>query len=260
LVRAPIVIKTKNWAHRCYRMEGAYGRMKIRTVKRVRVYEEVLQQLKEAISRGELKPGDKLPSERELAAEFNVSRVTVRQALTVLETLGLIVRKVGGGTYSVHSRNDFEVAKLVEVLSAKRYTISEPLEVRRMIEPQMAKLAAMRATPDDIASMEDCLRRQQEKVDQQMLITQEDSEFHFAIAKATNNSIITKLVETLHEILWDTRQSSLSANNGGYISLEGHYRILEAIKKKSGDAAYEAMSTHLREVEALIMSYLNETH
>ncbi|MHB1652845.1 MAG: FadR/GntR family transcriptional regulator [Desulfitobacteriaceae bacterium] len=233
--------------------------MKITTVKRVRVYEEVIQQLKDAITQGELKPGDRLPSERELASEFNVSRVTIRQALTVLETLGLIIRKVGGGTYSVHTNNDFEVAKLVEVLATRRTTLSEPLEVRRMIEPKMAKLAAERATQEDIVRMEDCLRRQKEKVESQQLITQEDSEFHYAIAKATKNSIILKLVETLHEILWETRQSSISANQGNKRSLHGHYPILSAIKNKDGAAAYEAMSAHLEEVEALIMFYLNET-
>lgn len=230
--------------------------MQIKKVKRVRVYEEVLEQLKEALIQGELKPGDRFPTERELVEKFNVSRVTIRQALTVLEALGLIERKVGGGTYAINNSNDFEVARLVEVLSSKKSTITEPLEVRRILEPEIARLAAKRATTKDITEMEDCLKRQKVKVEANELIIQEDSEFHYAIAKSTKNSIVLKIIEMMHEMLWDTRKSSISAYQGSKRSLDGHYLILKAIKNRDGDAAYETMSKHLEEVETLIISYL----
>ena len=233
--------------------------MKFEQVKRVRVFEEIVQQLKDYFAKGELKPGDKLPSERELAEQFNVSRVSVRQALTILEAQGLLVRKVGGGTYKV-SDADFEVSQLVNLLMPETETFEEPLEVRLLLEPKIASLAAHRATAEDIELMEDSLRRQKEKVEAGELIIQEDSEFHYAIARATKNGIIVKLVEAIHDMLWQTREKSIMAVGGGRRSLEGHYPILEAIKNKDPQAAYEAMTKHLGEVEDLIVAYLdNET-
>ena len=233
--------------------------MKFEQVKRVRVFEEIVQQLKDYFAQGELKPGDKLPSERELAEQFNVSRVSVRQALTILEAQGLLVRKVGGGTYKV-SDADFEVTQLVNLLMPETETFEEPLEVRLLLEPKIASLAAHRATAEDIELMEDSLRRQKEKVEAGELIIQEDSEFHYAIARATKNGIIVKLVEAIHDMLWQTREKSIKAVGGGRRSLEGHYPILEAIKNKDAQGAYEAMTKHLGEVEDLIVAYLdNET-
>ena len=132
-------------------------------VKKVRVYEEIVEQLKRYFKYGDLKPGERLPSERDLAEMFNCSRVSVRQALTILEAQGLVVRKVGGGTYKADS-DDYELSQLVNLLMPEpEDAIDDPLEVRRLMEPQIAKLAAVRATEEDIAFMEDCLKRQKEK-------------------------------------------------------------------------------------------------
>ena len=231
--------------------------MEFKHVKKVRVYEEIVEQLKDYFSKGELKPGDRLPSERDLAVQFDVSRVSVRQALTILETQGLLVRKVGGGTYKV-SEEDFEVSQLVNLLTTKKEEINEPLEVRRLIEPKMAQMAAERATQEDIAEMEDCLLRQEARMEAGELIISEDSEFHYAIAKATKNGIIVKLVEAIHDMLWQTRENSIKAEQGNKRSLEGHYPILDAIKKGDSYAAYDAMQKHLEEVEGLILSYVEK--
>ncbi len=230
--------------------------MKFEQVKRVRVFEEIVQQLKDYFEKGELKPGDKLPTERQLAEQFNVSRVSVRQALTIFEAKGLVVRKVGGGTYKA-SDAPFEVAQLVNLLMPETETYEEPLEVRLLLEPKIASLAAHRATAEDIQLMEDSLRRQKEKVEAGELIIEEDSDFHTAIANATKNGIIVKLVEATHDMLWQTREKSIMAAGGGRRSLEGHYLILEAIKNKDAQGAYDAMKKHLREVEDLIVSYLD---
>jgi len=230
--------------------------MKFEQVKKVRVFEEIVQQLKDYIARGDLKPGDRLPSERDLAEQFNCSRVSVRQALTLLEAQGLLERKVGGGTYIV-SDSDFEVSQLVNLLKPEEEALDEPLEVRQILEPKIASLAARRATDEDIAAMEDWLRRQAQKVEAGELIVQEDSEFHYAIARATKNGIIVKLIEAIHDMLWETREKSIMASEGGRRSLEGHHPILEAIKNKDSEAAYEAMAKHLGEVEDLILSYMD---
>ena len=224
-------------------------------VKKVRIYEEIVEQLKRYFEQGNLKPGERLPSERDLAEMFNCSRVSVRQALTILEAQGLVVRKVGGGTYKADDE-DYELSQLINLLMPKpEDAIDDPLEVRRLMEPQIARLAAVRATEEDIALMEDCLRRQKEKLEKKQLIIQEDSQFHYAIARATKNGIIVKLVEAIHDMIWETREKSIMAHHGGQRSLEGHYPILEAIKRKDGPGAGKAMEEHLGAVEELILSY-----
>jgi GntR family transcriptional repressor for pyruvate dehydrogenase complex len=225
-------------------------------VKKVRVYEEIVEQLKRYFEQGNLKPGERLPSERDLAEMFNCSRVSVRQALTILEAQGLVVRKVGGGTYKA-DEDDFELSQLVSLLMPEHEedAIDDPLEVRRLMEPQIARLAAVRATEEDIALMEDCLRRQEEKVERGQLIIQEDSQFHYAIARATKNGIIIRLGEAINDMIWETRQKSIMAEQGARRSLEGHYLIFEAIKNKDGEGASKAMEEHLREVESLMFAY-----
>ncbi|HHX95447.1 MAG TPA: FadR family transcriptional regulator [Clostridia bacterium] len=225
-------------------------------VKKVRVYEEIVEQLKRYFEQGNLKPGERLPSERDLAEMFNCSRVSVRQALTILEAQGLVVRKVGGGTYKA-DEDDFELSQLVSLLMPEREedAIDDPLEVRRLMEPQIARLAAVRATEEDIALMEDCLRLQKEKVERGQLIIHEDSQFHYAIARATKNGIIIRLGEAINDMIWETRQQSIMAEQGAKRSLEGHYLIFEAIKNKDGEGASKAMEEHLREVESLMFAF-----
>lgn len=231
--------------------------MKFKRIKKVRVYEEIIEQLKDLFAKGDLKPGDQLPCEGELAEQFDVSRVSVRQALTILEAQGFLVRK-GEGPYRVN-KQDFEVTQLVNLLTTKKSEINEPLEVRRLIEPKMAEMAARRATEEDIAEMEDCLLRQKARIEAGELIMNEDSEFHYAIAKATKNGIVVKLQEAIHDMIWQTRKNSIMAVGGSQRSLDGHYPILEAIKNREPNAAYDAMRKHLEEVESLIISYLKKS-
>ncbi|NLK01269.1 MAG: FadR family transcriptional regulator [Clostridia bacterium] len=232
--------------------------MKFETIKKTRVYEEVVKQIKELIMEGKLDSGERLPSERELAKQFGVSRVSVRQALTVLETLGLIERKVGGGTFNVTKISDFDVDPIVEAILKKRDQLNQPLEMRRMLEPNLARLAAKRAKDDNIRELEGSLKTQRKLLDEGELIIEEDVRFHYLIAKATNNDIAVKIVEVVHEFLQQTREKSIKARQGGELSYRGHTLILRAIKKRDEDRAYEAMMDHLEEVEALILTHIAE--
>ncbi len=224
--------------------------MQVKKIKKVRVYEEIVEQLKDIIESGELQVGERLPSERELAEQFAVSRVSIRQALTVLETVGLIERKIGGGTYTISPNDDAIKRKLSQIKSS----IFEPMEVRMMLEPQIAMLAAKRANEDNIKEIEFYIKEQEKKIAAEQLITDEDGKMHMAIARATNNTIVISLLETINEMVWETRKNSISAEGGSQRSLEGHKEILEAIKNHDQDAAYEAMKKHLISVEELIMS------
>src|SRR5205085_8288765 len=120
--------------------------------------EEIVAQIRGFVASGELKPGDQLPSERELAEKFQVSRASIREALTALQVMGLLERsRTGGGLAARGNHVWFTIAPLSTFLATRGHLV-EQIEVRRMIEPEMGRLAAERATPADVEKMKQCLR------------------------------------------------------------------------------------------------------
>jgi GntR family transcriptional repressor for pyruvate dehydrogenase complex len=244
--------------------------LEIKKVKRKRIYEDIAEQLEEAILTGELNPGEKLPSEKELAKMFGVSKASIRQALTVLEIKGIIERKQGVATYrtvdnqppvnSNESDNDnFMVTDVVQiVLNVPKGLLSEPLESRRIIEPNLAKLAAKRADEEDLAEIERVLQIQAEAIEEGRYSTDEDSQFHFAVAKAAKNSMMLTVLETLHGLLHKSRETSHMARGAEEQAYKEHKRIFEAIKSRSSDDAYDLMLAHLLSVERYIISHVKE--
>jgi len=231
--------------------------LKFTSIKRKRLYEDVLAQLQEYLIKDKIEPGHKLPSERELAQMFNVNRVSVREALAIMEANGVVERKIGGGTFSASTVN-FAATSLVQVLARNQNLIREAMQVRRVIEPQLARLAALHQTEELMQCLKHNLQRQQERLSNRQDIIDLDSEFHFYIARATNNTIIIGLVEALHDSLKGTRIKSLQAREGGNKSYQGHKAIYSALEARDADKAEEVMFDHLKQVERLILSYLTE--
>jgi len=231
--------------------------MKFKEIKRKRIYEEVLVQLQEYLLNGDVVPGQKLPSERELAQTFNVNRVSVREALTVLEANGLVERKVGEGTFRTGAVN-FEATPLIKAITNKERQVREPIQVRRVIEPQLARLAAQNISDEQLETLRDILRRQEERLKQGKDIIDLDSEFHYAIARATNNSIFVGLLEALDNSLVSTRVTSNMAQGGGQRGYAAHKSIFEALKKRDPDKAEEAMFNHIMGVERMMLHYFAE--
>src|SRR5438128_11807142 len=132
-------------------------------VRKVRRYEQVADQIRRLISDGTLKPGDLLPPERELAVRLGVGRSSVRDAVRTLEVMGILEPRQGHGTVVRDLSTDALVVPLASVLTRKREMVRELLDVRRMIEPALAARAAKNATAEEIAHMEDILRRHEIK-------------------------------------------------------------------------------------------------
>ena len=231
--------------------------MKFTKVKKKRLYVDVLFQLQEYLIKEKTSPGQRLPSERELASLFGVSRISIREALAILETKGLVERKVGGGTFSMGTAN-FAVTSLMQEVAKKRDMIREPMEVRRVIEPKLARLAAANISSKLLLKLKTNLNRQKQKFTKGQDITDLDREFHFTIAMATKNSIFTELVEALRYALEDTRAKSLHAQEGVKVSYHGHEAIYAALESRDPDKAEEAMAAHMNQVEKLIWDYLAE--
>ena len=222
-------------------------------VPRTKLYQKVVKQVQDIISDGLLRPGDKLPPERELAEMLHVSRGSLREAILALESMGLVEPRHGEGTVI----RDLSAAPLVNQLSAmlvqKRALVGELLEFRLMIEPTLAARAATNATKEEIAHLEEILKRQKIKVDQGELAVDEDSKFHYAIAQAARNSVVLKVLDVFMDFLRDSRELSLQVEGRPQKSLNSHRRILSAIARKDPAAAETAMRTHISTIEGLVL-------
>ena len=230
----------------------APAKVELETIQKTKVYEEVAAQLERLIVEGVLRPGDKLPPERELAERFDVSRSAVREAIRSLELKGLVEPRPGEGTLVRTPSIDSLLNPLASLLGQKRELVKELLEVRQMIEPPLAARAARNASPEDIEHLEKILERQREKVARQELAIEEDSEFHYTIAQASKNSVILKVVDMMMDILRESRERSLQVEGRREKSLAGHRRIVNAIKRREPEDAEEAMRQHLLEIEGIL--------
>ena len=225
-------------------------------VRKGRRYEQVAEQIQRLIASGALKPGDRLPAERELAAKFGVGRSSLRDAIRTLEVMGIVESRQGSGTVVRDLSTDSLVVPLASVLAHKRGLVVELLDVRRMIEPALAARAAANATEEELARLEDIVRRQAEKVRRGEPSIEEDSEFHYTIALAARNSVVLRVIDVLMDLLRESRARSLQVKGRPERSCAGHRRILRAIKRRDGPAAEAAVLKHLKEIEEVVTGQL----
>lgn len=226
----------------------------LKAIKKTRIYEEVVSQVHDLIREEKLKAGDQLPSERELAETFKVSRTSVREALRALETRGLVISRTGMGTFVAELPIESLVAPLATILLEEKGALADIFEVRRLVEPQIASLAAERATEKDIERMRKILDKQKGEVDQGGTGVEADAEFHFAISQATQNQALQKLISGLMDILSRSREESLQTPGRTEASLASHHRILSAIEIHDKNQAQEAMLDHIERVEENVLS------
>jgi GntR family transcriptional repressor for pyruvate dehydrogenase complex len=225
----------------------------LKAIKRTRIHEEVVNQIHELIREGRFKAGDQLASERELAETFKVSRTSVREALRALETQGLIVTRSGMGTFVADLPTESLVAPLAKFLIEEKNALADIFEMRKLIEPQIAALAAERATEEEIERMRGILEKQREQIRQGATGVEADTEFHFAIGKATQNQALQRLASALMDLLSHSREESLQTPGRDEASLTSHYGILKAIEEHDADRAREAMIEHITKIEQNVL-------
>jgi GntR family transcriptional repressor for pyruvate dehydrogenase complex len=226
----------------------------IDVIRKTKVYEKVVQQIQRLIRDGLLKPGDKLPPERELVEMFQVSRSSLRDAIRALELMGLVEPRQGEGTVVRKPSSDSLINPLAAMLLQERELVSELLEFRAMIEPTLARRAATYVSAEDLKHLKNILRRQKEKVDRRELAIEEDSEFHYAIAKIAKNSVVLKVLDTFMDLLRESREKSLQVEGRLQRSFVGHRQILQAIERHDPSAAETAMRRHIEEIEGLVLN------
>ena len=217
-----------------------------------RLYEDIVQQFHLLIRQGELEHGARLPSERAMAEQFKVSRSSVREAIRSLELQGLVVTKRGSGTFINTQDLDAVVALLASTLSSGPGgldTLDDIFEMRHVLEPQIAAMAALRANPEEIARLAETLEEQEWQIGAGETGVNADTAFHFALATATHNAALIKVVSAVEDILSRSRNQTLQTPGRPSLSLASHRRILESIKQRDSQAARRAMDHHLTVVE-----------
>jgi GntR family transcriptional regulator, transcriptional repressor for pyruvate dehydrogenase complex len=222
------------------------------TVRRNKVYEDVARQIERLILK-KLRPGDKLPSERELAEILSVSRSSIRDAIRSLELMGMVEPRQGAGTIVREITASSLANPLANALKRKEELMGELLDFRKILEPPLAARAATHASADEIAEMEDILERQEGKLRRGDSTIAEDTEFHYAVALASGNSVVLKVLDILMDLLRDTRERSLQVEGRPHKSLAGHRKILTAIRRHDAEAAKAAMRRHIEDVEEIVL-------
>lgn len=219
-----------------------------------KISEEIVEQIKALIAKGELKPGDRLPSERELADMLGVSRPSVRESIMVLEAMGFLEARQGGGTY-VRALTEASIfnplAKLVE--NKEPELLRALAEVRMGLESWSAYLAARRATEQDLAEMRRLYAVMEKQAASGGWSPEVDAQFHYAITSASHNSLQMHVLDSIHSLFHATIQVALMEfyQQEGHIQLllTHHREIMEAIATHDPELARQKMMVHLEMVE-----------
>ena len=213
-------------------------------VKNIKVYEVIMEEIKDIVKKGELKSGEKLPSERELADKLEVSRTSVREALKALTMLGLIESKHGEGNFI---KSNFENS-LLEPLSIVFLLIGSKnediIELRRIIEPEAAGLAAKNITESELRDLKEIMKELNNSLDAE-ICAQLDKKFHYKIAQASGNHLISTIMFSISSLIEKYIDSSRIHNiNKKLVKLQ-HEEIYKALESRDSKKASEYVKKHL---------------
>lgn len=228
--------------------------MDIKPVSKKSIYEDIVRQIRSMIDSGKLRPGDRLPPEREMAAMFRVSRNTVREAIRALAEKDLVESRQGSGTFVRDAGPDQLVETLARAIQCGKTRLQDIFQARMLIEPEISRLAAENATDDDVFKLRQVIREQKQAILSGQSAQKHDNSFHELIAAASGNSVLLELVTGMHGILYQTRTGELQFAARQDASLAAHARIVEAIASGNGQEAADAMKSHLVEIESMVLA------
>lgn len=220
------------------------------------VTEQVAEFVLDEIRKGDYRPGERLPSQDELARQLEVSRVSVREALVQLQSMGVIDIRQGDGTFvnDGFSNNLMTSAMRSSVASGtSKDNLVHLLEVRRIIEQHTVELAAMRAEDDKILPLQDILDEMERSTDPEHFL-EEDLEFHLQIARASGNPLLFRLLDIIRHTFWDDLLAVLEIPGLMEQAIQYHRRIYEALKSKDKEAAVRLLLEHLDEPERRLLA------
>jgi GntR family transcriptional repressor for pyruvate dehydrogenase complex len=216
---------------------------------RIDITDEVIQRVKHLLASGILRAGSKLPPEREFARVLGISRPSLRQGLKALATMGVIFTRSGDGTYVSNSASEILEQSIHFLLLTGAVPMAELFEVRKVVEVELAGLAAARVTPQDLAEMEKSLAGMEATLDNVDHYLPHDFNFHNAIAKAARNSLFHAIIENLGRLLMESRQQTVQREPSMGQAINDHTAIYYQIQAGNVAGAREAMFKHLDRIQ-----------
>lgn len=221
--------------------------------KKNRLYHEVVNEIFSSISKENLKPGDKLPSERTIAESLEVSRTTVKEAISVLEANGIVSIKPGVGVFLVNQTKKVIQQEMVDALNPGQHNLSELIELRQAIEGDAAYYAAKRMTEVQRAELENRYQGLRNAEGNGELAIEEDYAFHKAILTAANNAMMADLMEVISEKVYffirQNRMETMLQPAEIRVVMDEHRLVYEAIMRNDAPAAKKAMWEHLHSIK-----------
>jgi GntR family transcriptional regulator, transcriptional repressor for pyruvate dehydrogenase complex len=229
-------------------------------IQSTKVFEQIANQIEKRILNGELRSGDRLPTERELAEQFRASRTAVREAMKILAQQGLVEMRPGRGTIVIDGAPEAMQNSIGLVIKLKLGEVGgsdDLVEVREILETEIAALAAARATKEEISAMREAVRVMDENLGDADAYIAADNQFHQALAKATQNALILIFVDSIVSPLSEQRKQIFAVEGGPERGQFHHRRILESIIRRDPENARSAMRAHLQQVREDVRASLN---
>lgn len=232
-------------------------------IKPKKIYEEVAETLLENIKEGSLKPGDRLDSVQQLAENFQVGRSAIREALSALRAMGLLEMKQGEGTFVREFNSDMLSLPVTSAVLMNKNDIEHLLEVRKVLEIGAVRAAAQKRTDVDLKQLSDSLEQMKGAFGNEELGEKADFAFHLAIAKASQNPLLVKLMNNVSEMMIETMKETrriwlYAEEKTAERIYKEHQQIYEAILSQHAEDAQHFMMSHLDNVEHVLMKYIPE--
>jgi GntR family transcriptional regulator, transcriptional repressor for pyruvate dehydrogenase complex len=230
-------------------VDSLADKLAYRTVKTSRLYEQIVQQVEDSILKGQLKPGDQLPAERDLAQRFGVSRTAVREAVKTLREKGLVEAYSGRGTF-VTNGTSYAVRQSLDLMirTNKQEGSANLSGLRLVLEPEIAGLAAEHIEEQLLTTMREAVAEMDRKLHDPDAYVEADLDFHLALAEAADNPLILSLLDSIVGLLREQRSRIFNVDGGPERGQFHHKRILAAVEQRNPEAARQAMRAHLNQV------------
>ena len=231
-------------------------------VKSPRVTELIINQIRSAILDGTIRPGERLPAERELVSRFNASRIAIREALKALEASGLLSIRPGSGVFVANADSTKMSESLYSILRIQNISLNEVTEARLIFEPHVARIAAERITLRDLERLEKNIEETAAVVGAGAPATAANIEFHTLLAEATHNTVIAMTMKTMLEVAREMTASERGtparrAKVSRY-SLNDHRGIATALRSKDPQMVYELMHEHIVRIQRDLKKAMSE--
>ena len=220
-----------------------------KAVQSSRLYEQIIKQIEESILKGTLKTGDQLPAERELAQQFGVSRTAVREAVKALREKGLVEAYSGRGTFVTNGTSQ-AIRHSLDLMTRinQEDGLTHLVEVREILEPEIAAMAATRMDRQQVANMREAVALMDRALKDADAYVEADLDFHLALAEAAQNPIILSLIDSIVGLLREQRARIFFVEGGPERGQFHHKRILQAVEQRDPEKSRDAMRAHLQQV------------